>query len=1234
VKYKDLIQFEPVTEVIQLRWADEKGKASTLIATYVISDRMADVILHRILPALRLDAASTGRGLLVVGNYGTGKSHLMSVVTAAAEHADLNAEIGHPAVADGLKVIAGKFKVVRQETGANTMHLRDVVLGQLEKQLKAMGVDYSFPPMSQAASNKELLVEMMQVFKQRYPGMGLLVALDELLDFLRARNDKELVLDLNFLRELGEACELEPLRFIAGIQEALFDSSRFQFAADSIRRVKARFDQVSIVREDLAYVVSHRLLVKTQSQRRQVKNYLEKFTSLYTAMAERLDQYVELFPVHPAYLEMFEQVTIGERRDLLKALSQQMTGMMNLDIPDDRPGLIAFDAYWRMLSEDQAYRTIPEVRAVQDKAKVLSERIRQSPGMKEYGEAALRIIDGLALQRLTLGDVYAPIGLTPTELRDQLLLHLPIPEEDADFLLATVESVLKEISRTVSGQFISHNPENDQYFLDLKKDIDFDALIDQRAATLDDSTLDRYYFEILVRALELNETSYVPGFRIWQREIAWAKHGITRQGYVFLGASNERSTAHPERDFYLHFLAPFGNARVKTEGKEDEVFFTLSAKDDDFSNAIRRYSGAREMSAISSGSNKDQYDRKAAQAQLVLTTWLRENLLRAFQIRYQTDEFSSSEAVGRYRLSLRDLPFRDQVFKLGSAILDRRFTEQFPDYPCFEGIEFTSETARMAAESTLRAIAGGPVTKNVQTVLEGLKLAVFEAGKLKWTIEESPYAVHFIELLEALNEGQVLNRGELVSGEPGAERDRRFKLEPEWVMVVLASLTRHGLLTINLPGGQIADGDLDTASRMSIDQLWRFTSISRPKALPEAALRELFTQLHVDPELITNPRTLESGVRQLQQQVMNELDRVVRMIEDLRDGPSCWREQIYTAKEQQDLRTDLGEYRQFLNGLQNLNTPSKLRNLSYGIGEIRAAFRPRKRLEELNTLFDLLRPLQPLLEYLSQAQIVFPKSHTWVSEAAASKEEVLKVLRDPVQRSASGTPGRLKGRLENLQSGYIKAYTVLHQQMRLDRAMDDRKRRLTSDPRWARMRQLSRLDLLPERALAQLGEQVGSIQTCPGLQPGELQRHIYCPHCSFTPGIETGKKTVVDQLEAMAQEFEALCIQWVDALLSNLKTPEAEENLSLLHPKERQAVREFMQSGVLPEKITEDLISGLQSTLQGLEKLTIDSSELLLALTKAGMPCTPDELESRIREYLQGQFAGKDRRKLRIHIEW
>ena len=94
-------------------------------------------------------------------------------------------------------------------------------------------------------------------------------------------------------------------------------------------------------------------------------------------------------------------------------------------------------------------------------------------------------------------------GATPEELRDGLCLYQPGIEdlggEPADDLLSQVETVLREIHKTVSGQFISSNPDNRQYYLDLKKTDDYDALIERRAETLDDAQLDRYYYEALKR---------------------------------------------------------------------------------------------------------------------------------------------------------------------------------------------------------------------------------------------------------------------------------------------------------------------------------------------------------------------------------------------------------------------------------------------------------------------------------------------------------------------------------------------------------------------------------------------------------------------------------------------------------------------------------------------------------------------------------------------------------------
>ena len=89
-----------------------------------------------------------------------------------------------------------------------------------------------------------------------------LLVVDELLDYLRTRRDQELILDLNFLREVGEMCKDLRFRFIAGVQEAIFDSPRFNFVADSLRRVKDRFEQILIARNDVKFVVAERLLKK------------------------------------------------------------------------------------------------------------------------------------------------------------------------------------------------------------------------------------------------------------------------------------------------------------------------------------------------------------------------------------------------------------------------------------------------------------------------------------------------------------------------------------------------------------------------------------------------------------------------------------------------------------------------------------------------------------------------------------------------------------------------------------------------------------------------------------------------------------------------------------------------------------------------------------------------------------------------------------------------------------
>lgn len=1232
MKYQDLIQFESVTEVIQLLKANQKETAAQLVDTYVISDRMADVILHRILPALKL-TENDGRGLFIVGNYGTGKSHLMAVISSICEHADLLEKIQHPAVRQGLEAIAGKFIVIRQETSATKMSLRDVVFTDLERQLAALGIPFHIPSLAETTSNKLLLSEMMHVFEKKFPGKGLLIVLDELLDYLRARDEKEIILDLNFLREIGESCESMPLRFIAGIQEALFDNPRFSFVADSIKRVQSRFDQSKIVKEDIAYVVSHRLLRKSDQQRNWIRKHLEKFTPLYSDMAERLDDFVEIFPVHPSYIEIFEQVSIGERRDLLKALSIEMKAMLDHDVPPSEPGLITFDSYWRMICEDDAFRTIPDVRNVQDKARVLTEKVKYANETKDYRDVALRIIDGLALHRLTVSDIYAPIGITPTELKDRLSLYLPLPEMDADFLLVTTETILKAISSAVNGQFISHNQENDQYYLDLKKDIDFEALIHQKAETLSKSTLDRYYFDIVKALMEITEGSYVSGFRIWEKEIPWEGRGITRKGYLFLGAANERCTAHPERDFYIHIHALYGNGIKDLQRKSDEVYFLPDHLDDSFHQILRLFAGASEMAAISSGTNRDQYDRKVKDYQRVLLRWMNENFIRSFRVLHQESNQSVTEVIADQRLSLKDLPFRDQVYKLAGALLKQHFQQQFPQYPSFQGIELNGTTLYTACDQALRAINGGPVTRMAQCVLEGLQLGYVESNRLVWSVYNSPYAAYFLDLIDQLEPGKVLIRSSLYQGEPGAERDVRFGLEPEFVSLILAALLQQGAIAVNLRGHSIRDAG-SNGDKFTLEQLISFSSISEPKPIPEQAVKELFASYDIPPELLDVPQSRELAIGQFQQKLAEEQSMVVRMLNNLRDGPKLGQKTVLSEEDQKGFRNGLEKFRDFLNGFSAFSNYSRLANLNVGLGDIRAGFKARDKMEEVGNIFEVLTTIRPLWDYLKDAREQLERSDPWRGSFDRAQDHILEVLGSPEKRGSANIGQQLRANLENLQLEYMERYQKLHQNSRLDREQDQKKAQISMDPRWARLRALSKLDLLPTIELINLQDKLKAMRSCFNFQREDLKHNFVCPYCGFSPAIEGVREIKGNDLDAIQAELGHLEAKWVNVLLENLNTSQAQNNLKLIDPKERAAVQNFLQAQKIPDPITEKFLDGVENALLGLEVVEIDGAEYLLAITNPGMPCTPDELEKRIRQFLHERLTGKDRQKVRIQINW
>jgi hypothetical protein len=1241
MRYGDLIQFEPIESVIQLLDANRPDEARKLVTTYVMSDDMAERIARQMIPQISFDESVDHMGVLVVGNYGTGKSHLMSVLSLVAEDAVYQSMIRHPKVAEAAGKITGKFKVHRIEISSQ-MSLRNLITQELEAFLERNGVSYSFPAADKVVNNKAAFEEMMAAFTEVHPDHGVLVVVDEFLDYLRSRKDHDLVLDLSFLREIGEVTKHLRFRFVAGVQEAIFDSSRFQHVADSLRRVKDRFTQVLLARQDVSFVVAERLLKKTADQQNKIRTYLTKFARFYSSMNERMDEYVRLFPVHPEYIGTFERLIFTEKRGALVTLRDQIQAVLNDEVPNDRPGLIGYDKFWETVTSNSVLRSDPSIGPVLKVSEVLAERVLKGFTRPAYKAMAQRVIAGLSVHRLTTGgDIYVPVGPTAAELRDTLCLYQPGIEDlggdPADDLLTAVQTTLREIVKTVNGQFISKAPDTEQYYLDLNKDIDYDTQVEKRADVLSDDVLDRAYYGAIKQLMErTDESTYVTGHQIWQYPIEWQDRRVERNGYLFFGAPNDRPTAQPERDFYVYFIQPFEPPRFRDESRPDEVFFRLKGLDEAIKRHLAFYAAAQDLASTASSGAKAVYLDKAKDALRDMSRWLQEKQMTAFEVTYQGK--SKTLQAWAKGVSIRDklrlgsderANFRDIVNVVSGLALSQQFAEVSPEYPTFS-VLVTEFNRKQLVGNALKALAGGPRTKNANAVLDALEMLDgdrIDPGR-------SRYAQEVLSRLKAKGHGQVLNRSELLNGQTDVEyfHPVKFRLEPDLLVAVLGGLVYSGDIVLAITGDKIDSGKITLLAERGLEELKQFKHVEAPKELNVAVLRSLFELLGLSPGLAQlATQGSEEPVRQLLDAVSRLVGRVLMAGTDLQGKLTFWGKPLLTDDEIRDWRTRLEALKTFTEGLTPYNTVGKLKNLRIGSDDIDAQKKNLEVLASVEKLLELIMELGSTAAYLSQAELVLVSDHAWVKQAQIIRKNTLDKL---AQDRNALHAAEYRKTLAQLKKDYLNAYIAQHSKARLGVAEDKTKSALRKDSRLVAMRALAGIALMPISQLTTFDDKLDNLKSCASLVESELAASPFCPHCSFRPANEQGDLLpAANMLRQLDEELDGLRDGWQQTLLDNLDDPIIQANLDLVKSSARELIQKFVASKQLADPVTPDFVTAVQEALSGLEKIGVSGNDIKNALLQGGSPATPDDLRKRFDTFLNERCKGKDATKLRFVVE-
>jgi hypothetical protein len=1219
MKYKELLNFEPITEVIKFSRTSEADYQKLLVKTFVFSDTFKRILIPLMVRNLDFNYAGESFGLQVVGNYGTGKSHLMSMVSLLAEDVTLIDLVNDEKSKKDLKVIAGKFKVLRFELG-NTESLWEVITFQMESYLKGLGINISFDGHGPKPYFDKLLI-MMARFEEKFPDKGFLIVIDEMLAYLKGRSAADkLNQDLSVLQALGQACDKSKFKFIFGVQEMIYHSPEFQFAADMLQKVNDRYKDIIITKEDVAYIVKNRLLSKDEHQKQKIKSHLDPFLSLFTDMHGRTQDYVDLFPVHPTYFENFEKIRIGKsQREILKTLSNQFSEILEQEVLKDNPGLLTYDRYWEDVQKSQDLMAIPDVRKVKEITDTIHDKIDSYfTGVRAKKKpVAKRIVNACAI-RIMQHELQKQNGTNTEHLVDDLCLTDNLAT-DRDFLIDIIDSAAQQIITATSGQYFDKNSENSEYHLRIEGGINFDQKIKDYAAIMADSQKDEYFFKFLEINLPLDYNTYRTGFRIWEHSIDWKSHKTYREGYIFFGNPNEKSTTHPRQHFYMYFMPIFDSRKKNRNHEEDEIYFVFDNLSNEFKEFVTLYGAALALEVRADSSQKYIYRQKIDELNKKARAFFDQEYIQITRVDYQGKELP---------LSGYPLPgagaTKEQIFStVASLVFEDWFENERPDYPKFTQLNSPvskDNFDRLVKQALVKVANPEQANRDGEGILTGLGCWV--PGTLDYS--HSPYAKNLLKMLDTKGEGKVLNRDEIIEYNDKSDSlwlTKDFQIEAELEFVVIATLAALGEIEITLQSGKaINSTNLQQLKDIQKQDFFSFTHIKPPKGLNLAALKTMFigmlgrdlsTQLK-DPSTYTHLATTANDFAK----------RTVTLLSIIQGGYIFKGIEIVSADQASKYRQYFTAFSGFCDKLANYTTEAKLKNFSFSLEDLNRILPVKEKVRRLENQLAELNLLNEDISYLQQCR-QYITNNPFKEEVSEAINQLAYVLseNDTIQLET------YKKQLKQLKEHYANWYLDLYLKHRIsDKDHTKKIALLDSDTK-------AICDILKDADFLSSGQYMQWLNKINKLQLADTKVNINliltAPYQDFNPAdFESADVISIKQLK---NDLEHLLVQWTDTLIDTLDDPMVKKKMNLLDESTQKLLADFKSEMVeLAKDNARRIRNAIIDLHKGLEKVELNLEGMKLTFNK---PLTPDSAIEAFRTYIDQIVMGKERDKIRIILK-
>lgn len=1209
MQIKELFNFEDIQQVIAIGNIENEQE---MVEKFVISPNLKEDLLEFI-EYLKGNKPEKNTSIDVIGNYGTGKSHLLTFLSLILSNHEMVQYIQDDELKEEFNSINKEFLVVKYELPGQDKSLEDIFFYRVKKQLKEnYDIDISNIDLVEK-DPKELVEEILLKIKEKYPNKGLIVIFDEYSDFLKSKESFKQNRDLQFTRQIAECSKNQDFILMISMQEYIFSNPEYKDKADLINKIEKRFLKFNITSENIEDIIAKRMVTKTPNQIEELKNQFDTIKEKFPNIALEEDRYINLFPVHPYLIEMLSRLTLFENRSILMFISDQTKKIQEKEFP----AFITYDLiYDELIESEHTVKNNEMVKPVIDIVKSLRDIIPRLDS--QYQARAKTLIDALAIKNLvTPPDASGEKkgGDTPEKFAENLCI---IPKSKFMEPSEDISTILNMLISKSEGQFISRDEQSNTYFINLNRTTDYNQIINNKAATMDDLIYNNEVFveDFLLNELgfELtNEIAYAENNKKYVIEdtVSWRERNSFRKGILAINIGNKLSIEN-DGD-YLISIKGFGPHSID---EHDINHIIIKPKySDEFKQSIRRLAAVNQFLKT-----KTHVNAMKSKKNTIIDTEVKKYFKEAISnstIQYKTDTYTLEE------LGI-SIEITSEIFsQIKEKLLGEDLINAYPEYPKFKS---DAKLSLKNIEGTLDSVLNEISLKTILTDFDLKSKRIFTPLELYTDdaidVTNSKYTKIILDKVESTYKNIPIQ--EIVD----LFEEKPYGLQKEITYLLIAILLRNGNIMIsNKNGKSYSSSDFSELFKLGLKVFADLKYIKQEEG-PNAEAQKLFDILELDKNNLTNkkeyPQALKSYVEKINEievnisNINNQFNNIAQNnainlpIEDIKEKINFINNTSF-----EDMKvSSINDFNKLDYSKENLTNIKE----SYKLISIMNSF-----LTDYNSfMYSGIIYMENALKFINNDFF----KETDQNELNNIYQESLDIINNPKKLLKDDERRPIKGKIEIFKAKYKNIYYTAHEHFVGKNINWELLDQIENSGIYKKLNMLSKIRSINATKFNKIKLEIQTIKglRCSSFSADELDTNYHCS-CMFpkTMGEYTDIENKIIQID---EEISKLIISWEKEIILTVK--DNKSKIDQLDSSEQDIIDNMLISEKLPETIEFNIIGAINNLLDDIEIKELKLADLYNILTSERDTLKVNEILDKLEKYIKQLVSDTDNARIKI----